>query len=97
MDPRHAHLVAKHAVRYLKDTVEYDTNHKTNLHGYFDLDWECISIYRKSTLGCYFSMGLVVISWFRRKQSCMALSTAKRGAVKLQYVIQIEISRKMEF
>ena len=42
-DPRHAHLVAKHVVRYLKGTVEcglnYDTNHKTNLHAYVDLDW----------------------------------------------------------
>ena len=36
---RHAHLVKKHAVRYLKGTVEYDTNKKTNLHGYVDLDW----------------------------------------------------------
>ena len=43
MDPRHAHLVAKHVVRYLKGTVEYglkyDTNQKTNLHGYVDSDW----------------------------------------------------------
>ena len=42
-DPRHAHLVAKHAVRYLKGTIEcgvkYDTNQKTNLHGYVDSDW----------------------------------------------------------
>ena len=42
-DLRHAHLVAKQAVRYLKGTVEYgfkyDTNQKTNLHGYVDLDW----------------------------------------------------------
>ena len=39
----HAHLVAKHAVRYLKGTVEYglkyDTNQNTNLHGYVDSDW----------------------------------------------------------
>ena len=42
-DPRHDHLVAKHAVRYLKGTFEYglkyDTNQKTNLHGYVDSDW----------------------------------------------------------
>ena len=35
--------IAKHAVRYLKGTIEcglkYDTNHNTNLHGYVDLDW----------------------------------------------------------
>ena len=43
MDPRHAHLVAKHAVRYLKGVVEYglkyDTNQKTNLHGYTNSYW----------------------------------------------------------
>ena len=39
MDLRLAHLVAKHAVRYLKGTFEYDTNQKTNLHGYVDSDW----------------------------------------------------------
>ena len=42
-DSRHAHLVAKNAVRYLKGTVEYglkyDMNQKTNVHGYVDLDW----------------------------------------------------------
>ena len=36
-------IIAKHAVRYLKGTVEYglkyDTNQKTNLHGYVDSDW----------------------------------------------------------
>ena len=42
-DPRHVHLIAaKHIVRYLKGTVEYglkyDTNQKTNLHGYVDSD-----------------------------------------------------------
>ena len=35
MDPRHSHLVPKHAVRYLKGTVEYglkyDMNKKINL------------------------------------------------------------------
>ena len=43
MDRRHSHLGAKHAVRYLKGIVEYglkyDTNQKTNLHGYVDSDW----------------------------------------------------------
>ena len=43
MDPRHAQLVAKHVVRYLKGIVEYslkdDTNQKNNLHGYVDSYW----------------------------------------------------------
>ena len=31
----------------------------------------------KITSGCYFSMGSGVISWFSRKQSCVALSIAE--------------------
>ena len=42
-DPRHAHLVAKHEVRYLKGTIEYgikyNMNKKTNLHVYIDSYW----------------------------------------------------------
>ena len=101
-DPIHVHLIAaNHILRYLKGTVDYglkyEANQKINLEGYVDLDWAGSSIDRKST------------PWCSRKQSCMALSTAKekyvstcsdtweRGAVKLQFVIQIEISRKREF
>ena len=46
-------MVAKHAVRYLKGTVEYglkyDTNQKINLEGYVDLDWLGSAIDRKMT------------------------------------------------
>ena len=83
---RHVHLmVAKHVVRYLKGTVEhglkYDTNVKINLEGYVDSDWVGSTIDRKSTSGCCFSMRLGVISWFSRKESCMALRTTKEKYV----------------
>ena len=86
---RHVHLmVTKHAVRYLKDTVEYglkyDTNLEIKLECYMDSDWVGSSIDRKST------------SWCSRKQSCVVLSTTERGEMKLQYVIHIEISQKRE-
>ena len=42
-----------------------------------DSDWEGSAIDRKSTSGCCFSMGSGVISWFSRKQSCMAVSTSE--------------------
>ena len=78
-DSRHAHLVAKLAVRYLKGTVEYglkyDTNLKINLEGYVDSDWAGSAIDRKSTSGCCSSMGSGVISWFSRKQSSVVPST----------------------
>ena len=82
IDLRHVHLVAaKHVLRYLKGIVDYglryDTNQKVNLQGYVDLNWAGSALDRKSTLGCCFSMGSGVISWFSRKQLCMALSTAE--------------------
>ena len=81
-DPRHVHLtVAKHILKYLKGTVDYglkyEVNQKINLEGYIDSDWVGNSNDRKSTSGCCFSMGSGVISWFSRKQSCVAQITAK--------------------
>ena len=81
-DPRHVHLIAAHHIlRYLKGTVDYglkyEVNQKINLEDYVDSDWVGSAIYRKSTSGCYFSMGSGMISWFSRKQSYVALSTAE--------------------
>ena len=81
-DPRHVHLIAgKHILRYLKGTVDYgikyEANQKINLEGYVDLDWAGSANNRKINLGCCFSMGSGVISWFSRKQLCVALSTTE--------------------
>ena len=72
IDPRHVHLISKkHILRYLKGIVDYGlkykANQKINLEGYVDLDWGGSAIDRKSNLGCCFSMGSGVISWFSRK------------------------------
>ena len=79
-------IAAKHILRYLKGTVDYGLKHeasqKINLEGYSDLDWVGSAIDRKITYGCYFSMGSGVISWFSRKQSCVALSIAE-----VEYVV----------
>ena len=61
-DSRHVHLIAtKHIQRYLKGIVDYglkyEDNQNINLEGYVDLDWVGISINRKNTSGCCFSMG----------------------------------------
>ena len=76
---RHVHLmVAKHAVRYLKGTVnyglKYEVNHNINLEGYVDLDWAGSAIYRK------------INYWCSRKQSCVALSTAEEKYVSTCYL-----------
>ena len=51
-------------------------NHKINLEGLVDANWVGSAIDRKITSGCCFSMGSGVITWFSRKQSCMALNMA---------------------
>ena len=81
-DPRNVHLIAaKHILRYLRGTVDYglkyEANQKINLEGYVDSNWVGSAIDRKSTSGCCFTMGSGAISWFSRKQSFVALSTAK--------------------
>jgi hypothetical protein len=82
VEPRHVHLVAvKHVMRYLKGTLDcglsYDGDHDSTLSGYTDLDWAGSVSDRKSTSGCYFSLGSAMISWQSRKQSNIALSTAE--------------------
>ena len=81
-DSRHVHLIAaKHILRNLRGTIDYglkyEVNQKINLEGCVDSNWVGSAIDRKSTLGCSFSMGSGVISWFSRKQYCVALSTAE--------------------
>ena len=90
---RHVHLmVAKHAVRYLKGTVDhglkYDANQNINLEGYEDSYWAGSAIDRKSTSRCYFSMISGVISWFDKMESCMALSTTKEKYVSTCYLVE---------
>ena len=77
-------------MRYLKGTIEYgikyDMNQKINLEGYVDSYWVGSAIDRKSTLGCCFSMGSGVVSWFRRKQYCMVLNIAEEKYVATCYL-----------
>ena len=86
IDPRHVHLIAaKYILRYLTGIVDYglkyEVNQKINLEGYVDSEWVGSVIDRKSTSGCFFNIGSGVISWFSRKQSCVALSTTEADYV----------------
>jgi hypothetical protein len=74
-------LAAKHVMRYLKGTLEYGLcytgDHDFRLYGYTDSDWAGSLSDRKSTSGCCFSLGSAMTSWKTRKQSSIALRTAK--------------------
>ena len=79
VEPRHVHwIVAKHVLRYLKGTIGYGlryvSDRKMELHGYTNFDWVKSVVDRKSTSGCYFSLGFNMISWYCRKQTSVALN-----------------------
>ena len=71
----------KHVLRYLRDTSEYglwyrQTN-EVKLHGFMDADWAGSPTDRKRKLGGIFSIGSTIVSWYRRKERSVALSSAK--------------------
>jgi hypothetical protein len=82
VDPRRVHwIAAKHVLRYLRGTVEYGLLYECSggvrLAGFTNVDWVGCAEDRKSTLGCCFSIGSGIISWFNRKQRLVALSFAE--------------------
>jgi hypothetical protein len=82
VEPRQEHWVAvKYVLKYLRGTVEYGLRYlgddKVKLQGYTDSDWASSATNKKSTSGCFFSLGLAMISWFSRKQTFVALSSAE--------------------
>eukprot|EP00253_Pinus_taeda_P022752 PITA_22752 len=81
-NPKETHLHAvKRIFKYLQGTQNYglwyprDTD--LTLHAYTDADWAGSVDDRKSTSGGAFFMGSRLVSWFSKKQSSIALSTAE--------------------
>eukprot|EP00253_Pinus_taeda_P004791 PITA_04791 len=81
VEPHHIHWIgAKNLLRYLRGTITYGLRYTVGdvrLLGYTDADWVGSVVDRKSTFGCCFSLGSASISWMRRKQKSVALSTAE--------------------
>ena len=65
----------------MKGTIDfglyYDNSHEYRLYGYTDADWARSILDRKGTSGGCYSLGSTMISWFSKKQSSIALSTAE--------------------
>eukprot|EP00253_Pinus_taeda_P025161 PITA_25161 len=81
-NPKETHLQAvKRIFKYLQETQNYglwyprDTD--LTLHAYTDADWAGNVDDRKSTSGGASFMGSRLVSWFSKKQSSIALSTAE--------------------
>eukprot|EP00253_Pinus_taeda_P013917 PITA_13917 len=81
-NPKETHLQAvKRIFKYIQGTQNYglwyprDTD--LTFHAYTDADWAGSVDDRKSTSGGAFFMGSRLVSWFSKKQSSIALSTAE--------------------
>jgi len=86
-NPKESHLqLVKRIFKYLQGTQNFglwyprDTN--LTLHAYTYADWVGSVDDRKSTSGGAFYMGSMLVSWFSKKQSLIALSTAE-----VEYVV----------
>jgi hypothetical protein len=58
------------------------------LQGYADADWAGSAVDQKSTSGCCFTLGSVMVSWCSMKQSFVALSTAKAEYIALSVAVR---------
>jgi hypothetical protein len=81
-EPKISHLTqVKRILKYVNGTCDYGIMYShyenTTLVGYCDADWAGSADDRKSTSGGCFLLGNNLISWFRKKQNCVALSTAE--------------------
>eukprot|EP00253_Pinus_taeda_P013579 PITA_13579 len=81
-NPKETHLqVVKRIFKYLQGTQNYGLWYPRNtdltLHAYTNADWAGSMDDRKRTSGGAFFMGSRLVSWFNKKQSSIALSTAE--------------------
>eukprot|EP00253_Pinus_taeda_P033747 PITA_33747 len=71
---------AKYLLRYLRGTITHRLRYTAGnmkLHDYSNVDWAGSVEDRKSTFECWFSLSAASISWMRRKQKSVAISTAE--------------------
>lgn len=90
----------KRVLRYLAGTQEIGlTYHKTNeinlnLKGFTDADWATDKNDRKSVSGSIIFYGENPISWFAKKQNCVAMSTAEAEFVAAATCAQDHVNIK---
>jgi hypothetical protein len=80
-----------HVLRYLRGSVghglRYTSSIDMRLQGYTDSYWAGSVVDRKSTFGCYFTLGSTMVSWCSRKQTYVALSTTKSKYIVLSVTV----------
>jgi len=81
-NPKESHFkAAKRILKYLKGTTNvglwYPCDSNISLSGFSDSDYARCKLDRKSTSGTCHLLGSSLISWNRKNQACVALSTAE--------------------
>jgi hypothetical protein len=80
--PKESHVLAlKRIFKYLKGTIDfglwYPKGNDLSLIAYTDADWVGCIDDRRSTSGATFYLGECLVSWLKKKQSSISLSTAE--------------------
>ena len=74
-------IVSKRIIKYLKGTTKvgfwYPKGTSLSLIGFLDFDFVGCKLHRKSTSGTCHLLRSLLVSWNCKKQTCVALSTAK--------------------
>jgi hypothetical protein len=81
----------KRILRYLKGTADYCLCYQgsnLSLEGYTDADWAGDPDERKSTSGYAFLLNGGAITWYSKKQTCVALSTMEAEYVACSTAVQ---------
>lgn len=91
----------KRILRYLKGTkheglifTKIKKNEVPRLQCFSDADWASDKVDRKSVSGCTILLGGNLISWFSKKQNCIAISTAEAEYVAAAMCAQDLINLK---
>jgi hypothetical protein len=90
--PKESHVLAvKRIFRYLKGTKEfglwYPKGKDLSLIAYTDADWAGCIDDRQSTSGETFYLGECLVSWLRRKQSSISLSTVEHSILQQHHAV----------
>ncbi|XP_030923158.1 secreted RxLR effector protein 161-like [Quercus lobata] len=89
--PKHWEAI-KHILKYLRRMREYMLVYRCEdliPIGYIDSDFQLNLDFRKSTLGCVFTLGGGAISWSSVKKSCIVNST-----MEAEYVVACEVAKE---
>jgi hypothetical protein len=77
-------IFVKHVLRYLRGTIGHGIRYTSSigiiLQGYTDSDWVGITVDKKSTSACFFTLESAMVSWCSRKHT-FGLST-----VEVEYI-----------